>query len=359
MMSDEKINDTSALPLSETVYKKTEVYRRSVTVLAVICAAVYFCTLYFSLEPDIGYYRTGALLPIFFTILLCVSAVCALSSRLLIPRGAVPRRADYTDGLNFCAASFFAFMSLFEGVYRIGRLVSLIKSNVGTASFMTPDETRLFRVKLTVSILFVITSLGAVAYFFKRSRGEGREKALVMIFGVLATARNVCGLATVYFDMELAMNSPVKIVSQLSSIFLMIFFLYDIRWLLPEENARPEGWFAAALVALIFSAVSSIPVFAAYMLGKVTNPELPVSSLYCFTAFIYILARLSGYVRSIRDPSFAGVPSVQDDDGDDGDDESPIGSDVPDGENANPEDAPGEDGTAQPGDEDPADARKE
>lgn len=358
-MSEENTNESSAVSLTETVYKKAEVYRRSVTVLAVICAAVYFCTLYFSLEPDIGYYKTGALLPVFFAILACVSLVCALSSRLLIPRGAAPRRADYTDGLNFCAASFFAFMSLFEGVYRIGRLVSLIKSNAGTASLMTSDETKLFRVKLTVSILFVITSLGAVAYFFKRSKGEGREKALFMVFGVMAAVRNVCGLATVYFDMELAMNSPVKMVSQLSSIFLMIFFLYDIRWLLPEENARPEGWFAAALVALIFSAVSSIPVFAAYMLGKVTNPELPVSSLYCFTAFIYILARMSGYVRSIRDPSFAGVPSVQDDDGDDGDDESPTGSDVPDGENADPEDAPGEDGTAQPGDEDPADARKE
>jgi hypothetical protein len=106
--------------------------------------------------------------------------------------------------------------------------------------------------------------------------------------------------------MTVTMNSPVKMMTEFALMASMVFFLYEDRFDISAEKARPRLYFTSALAAQLLCLVSGLSGIAGYFSGAVTNSELVIESLFCITVFFYALARTGAFCGAGGKPGAAG-----------------------------------------------------
>ncbi len=136
----------------------------------------------------------------------------------------------------------------------------------------------------------VILAIFAVAHFILTAMLTDRESNSRAAFGLANVLFLALYTSYLYFDTELPMNAPNKIVDQMAFLFAALFFLYEIR-----ISLKREVWnlyIAFGFIAATLTAYSSIPSLIFYFTNKTPISNSIYENILCFCLFIFILSRL-------------------------------------------------------------------
>ncbi len=268
---------------------KIKVYFFSILALAALAALLRVITLIFNYDHIIGYYNSGFLVTVMNA--LCVLG-CAwgLSVFFLLPKNSPSE--DVRPRSSMIALYFCAFVFLADALYSFaGMLGSSEFFDAFSDSFATKTE----KVLVVMSILGALASLATAVCFFRRASYKPATP-LDVTLGFLTLIRMLSGVFTVYFDMEVPMNSPHKVLIEWALIISMLFILHENRFFAPVTK-RPRAYLGFGFVAMILTASAGIGGLFSYFSGLLEQGRFCVESLICLTMFVYISASISSYMK--------------------------------------------------------------
>lgn len=196
---------------------------------------------------------------------------------------------------------FFVFGFLFRSSlaeYKIHvTLPSMFASGFAaltTAAFLGSFAVTFFEGKhapLSTVFGLLVLVLGALtAVYFVLSALPAAPASRVSLFGILAVLFCLAYVFYVYFDPSLALNSPIKILDQITFILLMLFFLAEGR--MRFGAIRAGTYLPVAMTAALFTGAGSLGglVYAAVIDRPLYDSMM--HDFFLFGAFLYVLARL-------------------------------------------------------------------
>ena len=224
-------------------------YRLTVILLTLVLTISRLIAMAVFYDAQIGYFNSG-----FFafavTALFVLGGLWCLSPLVLIPQNQI--KTQFTPNTIFIksASAFAAVLFIF-------------------AALGTFSQTVLSKIELAVALF---TAVSALFFIFAIISFASSEKIRAFISIALAIAL-VLTLATIYFDMKVAMNSPHKISGIFAIMSAMVFTLCETRTFLGTPLSRLH--FASALLTFLIgtsTAVSSVIYVAT------TNPSVFAST---------------------------------------------------------------------------------
>ncbi len=158
-------------------------------------------------------------------------------------------------------------------------------------SVINTEVARSSGILVPVTILTAIFAILSVWHFAANSffsEAKTEKRAYPAIFTLLMMC---CYAAVLYFSTDLPINAPNKLCDQMAFLISALFFLYETRISLGREKWR--AYSAFGLMALMFTAYSSIPSLITYFLrGAVISASIEENVL-TLTLMIFIGARLT------------------------------------------------------------------
>lgn len=261
--------------------KILKIYTAVFVVLTLLGLVLRFAALYTEYDADIGYYKTGALLPMLFHALCFVAFVIALSLIPLLPKKTLPTALPCNTAVRAVA--------VIQLVITLGMAVYLIYPAFSGAARVS-----------AVSIVCVIAALFSLVYFALVISGKAvSEKKGSVLFGYALIIYVLMILANSYFDFFTTMNSPNKIILQVSLMSIMVALLFEFRSILGISLAR--GYAAFTLYVMFITAVTSIPGIVLFIGGVFTKPVYFASSFVILGFLIYFKVRYISWLRTVKE----------------------------------------------------------
>ena len=238
---------------SASTSKKLSALVIGILIANVVVILLRICSLKWFYDTEIGYYQADAPLPLLGNILLTVfvigAALFALfgfqKNELSLPKPTkLPRMVAILPAMAALLAT-------------VGSMVSNDPSTYVSALPFKP------------SVLFTLCAICAflVAIFFILLATGTLEKNkfgyLTLLIGFFALLYFVCALAIAYFDFEIQMNSPNKLIFMLANLSAVLAIFAEIRILVGEP--KPRFALLAFSIATLLLGTSSIPSVFAYM----------------------------------------------------------------------------------------------
>lgn len=147
----------------------------------------------------------------------------------------------------------------------------------------------LLDIRSSASLLAVLLGVGAAAHFLIRAAHKPSHPALSLT-ALCAVLRLALGLAQIYFDGEIAMNAPLKVLVQLGCVAGMLFLVRDTKGIL---SPAPFGLTAVALGAgALFTGIASLPSLLWTQKDLILLDRHGSILLLLFLLWIFTLARL-------------------------------------------------------------------
>ena len=141
-----------------------------------------------------------------------------------------------------------------------------------------------------LALIIALLAVPAAIHFFLNAYFtdiKNETRALFSLFTVLFFALYAVFL---YFNRELALNAPNKIVDQMAFLFSALFFLYEARISLGRAVWR--GYIAFGMTGAALCAYSSIPSLVLYFVRSTEVSNSMEENLLLFAVFIFISSRL-------------------------------------------------------------------
>jgi len=197
----------------------------------------------YAYDESIGYFESNSLFPVLYYIFL--GLIVLLSFSALISFRKVPiSDTVLTKMKQVCIAERFAgILSALITLGVIGALVCIYWIN--PPSVLIADA---------LTIFGLVTALFSAIFFLLLAIPTRRGKAFHVICGFSLVLHNLYMLGASYFELYTPMNSPVKVLCQLTAISAIFFLLTDLRFML--DNARSARFVFSSTLTLGFSAVS-------------------------------------------------------------------------------------------------------
>ena len=282
--SDSRAKDTVMQKLSKNL--KVWLYASFIlTGLAVVLLTVALFTDY---DTSSGYFKTSILYSIFKGAGIVICALAALTI-ITTPKGELngdaPLSAPVALPSAFLALTFFC-----GGMILLGALLGLSMVRNTFTGIATADPTL-----LGVGALFSFIS--AVYFILNCFPQDGKLNERHALFGFSVPIAVAIYLSISYFDLSVSMNAPIKLLTQLSLIFFMIWMLYELR--VPLNKPMPRLYFAFGIIALFFAGAASVPYIIGIVAGIIKAPAYPTYLIYILISFAilcYTTIRLTVYV---------------------------------------------------------------
>ncbi len=234
-----------------TLSAKARIFGLSALGLTMVSVILRCVNLFIFFDADIGYFRRGAILPIFADILAALSLIgfAAVASIWLrkttvIDRSREDRSPVYTSAL-WGALAFSVLV--FAGSSAAGLLFS------------------------EGSLIENLLGFGAAAYFGLLILDKGSPLARVLT-GLCVILRLVLLLASSYFNIAVQMNAPDKLMLILSCLCCMLFLVCELRILVADADTpfrRSLYWFSTA-AACLMGWLCALPSLLASIFGGLT-----------------------------------------------------------------------------------------
>ncbi len=273
---------------------KLKVYLYSTTALALVCAILRAVCYFVSFDASIGYFNDTPLVAI-TNILFVLTLLWATSGFLLIPKKAMQSaRFDFGGNAVFFTSLIAGFVMAADFVYKI---YAYNKNGVFKrfefvfSDSYRSDSLQIERVTMVLVIVGIVSSLLSSICFFARSSLKSK-KALTAGLGIFPMLRLLSGTALVYFEMNVQMNSPSKLMIQFAMISLMLYFLGEERQYISNEYERPGRYFVFGLIAFVLSISTGVSELIAYYSGLLTRGDFCVEAFICFILSFYVLSRI-------------------------------------------------------------------
>ena len=246
------------------------------SVIACACIGVLLRTLsiFFFYDADIGYFSSGALLPILFNVLIAVACIacavlCFMPKTVFEPENSGKGRVSQLLYIIPCIASIYTLISQM--------------TLIGEYSALGLPAPRI------ETLLLVFNAL-AVIYFALSIFGEKINSAVSVILGVCAMLWLIFMLVSLYFDMYVQINSPNKTMMAFALSASVLFLVSEIR--LPLDTQKPKIKLFTAAFGLLLLSTSSIPTLIAHFTGAFGNSYYAtVGDIICLSLLFPVSAR--------------------------------------------------------------------
>ena len=156
-----------------------------------------------------------------------------------------------------------------------------------------------------LAVVTAILALLSVMHLFLNAFIEERHHNARASFAMITVAFLACYASYLYFNTDMPINAPNKIVDQMAFLFGAIFFLYDARLSLGREKWR--GYAAFGMICACLCAYSSIPALTYYVINGEPLSASVEENVLVFTLFIYSLARIIVTVKLPQDKESAAI----------------------------------------------------
>ena len=263
--------------------------------LGLAAAAMIVATLsYFVSFDEIGYFNYGTTpFPIILNVLCILSVAGAASVFFIIPKGALDGASPTTLVTSICATPIAAISALFGGFL----IVAYLQISASPRSFMEffPDFSNKNSPVMILMLGGVFLIISAI-YFALTWFPSLSKSGIHSLLGFAPPLAGAALIGLIYFDFHVAMNSPLKVHFQFTVLFFVLFMLYEVRTSLGKP--RPRCYLALVTVALVSSAVSSVPQIVAYLCGIVNSKIHFIYALLSLGVLVYTAGRLIVFVSA-------------------------------------------------------------
>ncbi len=270
-------------------------------ILALLCGALRSLAYAVSFDADIGYFN-GSLFSTAVTYLIILSCAFAISGFIFISKeAAFPRELDTKPNSVFFATALTGFVFLGDFAFKIYTMLTEHKLDEYSVIFSPgypPEMAYIARATAIIEILGTVSSLLAAICFLLRASSKAKGKAVVWL-GFFPILRALSAVAVIYFEMDIQMNHPSKLMLQFALISMMIWFLYELRFSVSEDHVRPRAFFLFGCVAFILTFTAGASEMYGYLSGNLKRGDFCVEAFFCLTVSIYILAKINSYVRQL------------------------------------------------------------
>lgn len=269
--------------------------------LALICAILRVFAYLFSFDADIGYFN-GSLFAKITSYFIIVSFAFALSGFIFISKEAdLPRKLSFSDNSIYFASVFAGFIMIADFAYKIYFMIGEDKFSYYKFIFAPGyrhDNAYIIKATAVIEIIGALASLLAAVCFFLRASKRFDSKICVWL-GFFPIVRALTGVAQIYFEMEIQMNHPSKLMLEFALISIMIALLYELRFFISDEHTKPVGFFVLSLVAVILSFSAGVSEIVGFFAGRLAKGDFCIEAFFCLTMSLYLAARTISYVKSI------------------------------------------------------------
>lgn len=250
------------------------------TVILAIAATLTQTMLFYSdYDEKLNLYHTGVTLPgilytaVFITALFCAAAYFITKDNTQTQILPSPDR-------------FVVFAAILSGF----QLFASVLFNI--YYYMTGMYTGMTSLRVAV----LITAVPAAVYFIITAMSRHPKKTVLIICGFFTVVWAALYLMCIYFDMSSPLNSPIRILNQLSLITIMLYFTFEIRYLL--DKPRPRLYIPTSLLAMLFISLSSGSDLLVTFTGFRTSTHDTVFRIAEVAILLYITARLRSVVMN-------------------------------------------------------------
>ncbi|MBQ8907875.1 MAG: hypothetical protein IJY71_04745 [Clostridia bacterium] len=223
-------------------------------------------------DPLLGHFAPGFFADYGFALLGAV-AVIAFLFFVIMTRESTPAVSLATAPFQMLASAFVAIASF---AWLLDTALSLMGKTATTAETVLLILTLLFAVGVIVYMASTVLSATSLTL----TAGAAMATALFSIFYAMLA----------YFNTAFTLNSPIKILDQVTFLALLLFFLAESRLRLGKRGRA--FYLFAAMTALVLTAANSLPGLI-YFAAK--QSPLVGSFMHDFLVlafFLYVLSRL-------------------------------------------------------------------
>lgn len=234
--------------------------------LAVIATAGRLFSLLFFYDR-IGYYQSGAILPMLSNIIFALSLLfsCVAAIFLIKPE----RKID-------APSKTAKYISLLPAI-------ALIAHGASSALALSGEDTA------SINILTTILSVVA-AIFFASITLSSRPSVITVLLGMGCIAWIALEWFISYRDFTVSMNSPDKLFFHLGCIGAALFIVAELRAIF--GISKPRFYYFSLFTALLTLAVSSIPSLIGMACGLFASYSLAFEDLFLLSLLVYVSERL-------------------------------------------------------------------
>ncbi len=276
-----------------------KIYFRVSVVLALLVSVLRSVAYITSFDADIGYFN-ASFLPTAAHWLIVIACAFALSGFFFINNtAALPRKLESSPNPVFFASVFAGFIMAADFAYKIYTMIGEDKFEYYSFIFkkgFRAENAYLMRATALIEIFGVLSALLASVWFFMRS-SKKQNTRLCAAFGFFPVLRALSGIATVYFDMNVQMNHPSKLVLQFALISIMFCFLCEQRFFISEDHPRPRRYFISACAAGMLGVSVGISEMVGFFSGNLSKGAFCIEAFFCLTVGVYVLARVASFVK--------------------------------------------------------------
>ena len=214
-------------------------------------------------DKKTGYFTSKTLITVSDYIL--VGAAILLFTYIFTARRGMKLIPDFTSPSTYAPTGIVGAALLFVGIHffaAAGDSAEKISDLKAYGSLSSQSLIATERILLILSIAVGVLALLSAVHFalcvlIERSVCFGRAD-----FGIVTVAFLAVYAIYLYFENDLPINSPGKILNQLAFLFAAVFFLYETRLSIGREKWR--AYIAFGFIAALISAYSSIPSLIYY-----------------------------------------------------------------------------------------------
>lgn len=250
------------------------------------------------IDPQNGLYVYGTNADLYFSIALVAVMLIIFAFSLPLAKSVVPERRGASSSLTIFVSCFCGFMCISAFITDLVALTSgtsqLTNTTIAISSGAIGNSTNVLR------ILQIIFSLPSAIYFLslcmKKPAARSASGSILAMAPIVYTGIR---LIILFLDTHTAINSSERTLSILSYCSILLFFLCEVRFTLPElpdkKAKSPESLFKYTLFGLstiLFTCVSVIPILllsAFWILKQETSYAFSILNL---SFAFYAAARL-------------------------------------------------------------------
>ena len=260
--------------INDKASKKTFIILLTAIVTAVVAVALRTVNFFLFFDSELGYYTTGAILPVVFNALLLATVIFfTLFAILGIGKGTVIYRSPsrLSKALLFIPTMLTVTLAVHD-------LYLFYMSSVAELTDIATDGPA----KTVTGLLLMLVSAFSGVYFISDLLKP--KTATKIELNILTLIRLTVMLGVSYFDQNVQMNAPDKILFGIACVAAMLFTVSELKLIV--GTARKWLYTLSAALTLLLCATASIPSIIAYHAGR-----LPESNgLYFEYYFLLALA---------------------------------------------------------------------
>ncbi len=237
------------------------------------------------LEFDTGVYIHGAKTPGAFYIFIFIAVVLLITPALVFRRD-----------LLSCELSRGTFLTSVTSLLSAGAaayiVVAYFKGKNIISTVTDPAMTTIEKLKLTCVIVAVLVSI----YYFSAALSGKTKSGFVSFMSFFPVIWALLFLMCLYFDRSGVINSPVKVLRQVSLIIFMLYCLFESRASL--GRSKPIIYFIFSNLAVIFLSIAFVPEIIYMLQGTIKLMPDSTFSIYCGVSVLYVLSRSIAFAES-------------------------------------------------------------